>query len=59
VRAGSDIVWCMEDRVDGAVHADDFPGVPVLIDQSEGATEPAHWSADDIRSTWRLNVGTP
>ena len=55
----SDIVWCMENRVHGDVHADNFPGVPALIDQSEGATEPAHWSADDIRSTWRLNVGTP
>ena len=53
----SDLVWCLENRVDDDVHDDNFPGISAPSDATEAATEPDEWDADDIRSTWLLNVG--
>ena len=53
----SDLVWCLENRVDDDVHDDNFPGISAPSDATEVATEPDEWDADDIRSTWLLNVG--
>ena len=53
----SDFVWCLENRVDDDVHDDNFPGIGAPSDATEAAYEPDDWDADDIRSTWLLNVG--
>lgn len=53
----SDFVWCLEDRVDEDVHDDNFPGITAPTDATAVATKPDDWDADDIRSTWRQNVG--
>lgn len=55
----SDFVWCLERRINSSVHAENFPGVATPRNQRENASEPSGWSASDIRSTWRLNVGVP
>lgn len=53
----SDFVWCLENRVNEDVHDDHFPGISAPKSAHESATEPDDWDADDIRSTWILNVG--
>lgn len=53
----SDFVWCLENRVDAAVHRSEFPGVSPPTSVSESAVEPPGWNADHIRSTWHQNVG--
>ena len=53
----SDFVWCLENRVNVTVHNDKFPGIIVPVFVDETADEPDDWDADDIRSTWLLNVG--
>lgn len=53
-------VWCLENRVDRAVHRSKFPGAPAPwspTSLSERAREPSNWNADDIRSTWLQNLG--
>ena len=52
----SDFVWCLENRINRSVHRRVFPGIspPRLV--SEEATEPPDWDADDIRSTWLMNL---
>lgn len=53
----SDLVWCLENRVNSTVHKANFPGIAAPSDATEYATEPDDWDADDIRSTWLKNVG--
>ncbi len=53
----SDFVWCLENRVDGQVHGNNFPRIDTPAAATELATEPSDWSASDIRSTWLKNVG--
>ncbi len=53
----SDFVWCLEKRVDPNAHAESFPGRDTPRSVSESADEPDDWDADDIRSTWKKNVG--
>ncbi len=52
----ADFVWCLENRVNTAVHRKHFPGLLPPSAVSEGATEPSDWNANDIRSTWLLNL---
>ena len=52
----SDFVWCLENRVNATVHRQHFPGINPPRYVSEEATEPSDWNADDIRSTWLLNL---
>ena len=52
----SDFVWCLENRFDAGYHTHVFPGIPVPQDVREGATEPADWNPDSIRSTWLWNL---
>ena len=52
----SDFVWCLENRVNSTVHRENFPGINPPGQVSEQATEPSDWDADDIRSTWLLNL---
>jgi hypothetical protein len=54
----SDYVWCLEERVNGSVHDDNFSGVPRPSNQRHSASRPSGWNADDIRTTWRNNIGT-
>lgn len=53
----SDFVWCLEKRVDQNVHEESFPGVATPRSVSDSSTKPDGWNADDIRSTWKKNVG--
>lgn len=50
----SDFVWCLEDQVVGNLHTGNFPGTSVPWDAD--ATRP-NWNLNDIRATWRQNVG--
>ena len=50
----ADFIWCLENRVDGAVHRISFPGLDAP--QNPSSTRPSHWNADDIRATWIQNV---
>ena len=53
-------VWCLENRVDLAVHRSRFPNAPtpsLPLRLYEGAREPSNWNADHIRSTWVQNLG--
>ena len=52
----SDFVWCLENRVDVLDHKHVFPGIETPDSAREEATEPADWSPDSIRSTWRWNL---
>ena len=54
----SDFVWCLENRVNKNVHNNNFPGITAPKHVRESASEPSDWSADDIRATWRKNVGS-
>ena len=49
-------VWCLENRINEDVHDDHFPGLTAPARVKESATEPDDWDADDIRSTWLLNL---
>ena len=53
----SDIVWCLENAPDSTVHNAHFPGITAPVSVSEDADEPNDWDAEDIRSTWLLNLG--
>ena len=53
----SDIVWCLENAPDSTVHNANFPGITAPVRVSEDADEPDDWDAEDIRSTWLLNLG--
>ncbi len=53
----SDYVWCLEEDVEEDVHADNFPGVTTPSDARDNAGRPTGWNADDIRRTWKKNVG--
>lgn len=54
----SDFVWCLENRIVDDVHEDHFPGIKTPVNYTETASKPSSWNADNIRSTWRLNVGS-
>lgn len=51
----ADFVWCLENRVDTAVHRIRFPGL--TAPQNPSSVRPSNWNADNIRSTWTRNVG--
>jgi len=51
------LIWCLENRTNGTLQTTHFPGRPSWTNQSESATEPGSWDADDIRATWLQNVG--
>lgn len=51
----ADFVWCMENRVDQAVHTTNFPHLNLT--RNPQSNRPSNWNADDIRSTWLKNVG--
>lgn len=55
----ADFVWCMENRVDSDVHEDHFPGLsaPSGVRHTASSLEPGDYDADDVRDTWRRNVG--
>ena len=50
----SDFVWCLENRINGSVHDDHFPGLAAPTHQS--AARGSGWDAADIRSTWLQNL---
>ena len=50
----ADFVWCLENRVDAAVHRASFPGLGVPRNPS--SARPSDWNADDIRATWIQNL---
>jgi hypothetical protein len=51
------IVWCFENRTDWVLQDAAFPHSEWFwIDESESATEPGTWNADDVRATWEQNV---
>lgn len=53
----TDFVWCLENRVNEAVHNQGFPGGNDAPDAvTESATEPSDWDADDVRAVWWKNV---
>jgi len=54
--AVADFVWCLENRVDSAVHTDIFPDSHLPKNVREKAKEPSDWDADSIRSTWLWNL---
>ena len=54
----SDYVWCLEEAVNEDVHEDNFPGVTTPTNARDNAGRPSGWNANDIRRTWRKNVGT-
>ncbi len=54
----SDYVWCLEEAVNKDVHEDNFPGVTTPTKARDNAGRPSGWNANDIRRTWRKNVGT-
>ena len=51
-----DFVWCLENRVNRAVHRLRFPRTAVPWDAREKAREPAGWNNNHIRSTWLHNL---
>jgi hypothetical protein len=57
----SDLVWCLENRIDGTEHSNSFPGISTPSSWSEGANEnattPETWNADTIRVRWTNNIG--
>jgi hypothetical protein len=53
----TDFVWCLENRINKSVHDANFPGVQAPSRVSESAEEPDEWDAQDIRTTWLLNLG--
>ena len=52
----SNIVWCLENYIDPAVHDTVFPDIRTPVDVKEKATEPLDWSRIDIRLTWLKNL---
>ncbi|MCY4647734.1 MAG: hypothetical protein OXE73_12765 [Gammaproteobacteria bacterium] len=53
----TDFVWCLENRINGAVHNSGFPRGPDAPSKvRESATEPDDWDEDDIRAVWWKNV---
>jgi len=52
----ADFVWCLENRVDTALHDSTFPGIDPPHDSREDAREPSDWHPDSIRSTWKHNM---
>ena len=53
----TDFVWCLENRINKSVHDANFPGMGAPSRVSESADEPDEWDAQDIRTTWLLNLG--
>ncbi len=52
----SDIVWCLENRIDDRLHKEVFPGVWLPSKVKEKAKEPPDWNPLDIRTTWLKNL---
>ena len=52
----SNIVWCLENYIDRALHKEVFPGIRTPGDVHEWATEPPDWDPLDIRATWLKNL---
>jgi len=50
-------VWCLENRTDSTVEANNFPPRDFWTAESETASEPSGWSADSTRATWLQNLG--
>ena len=54
----TDFVWCLENRVNEDEHDAAFPrGPDAPSTVVEYTNEPSNWDADDIRKTWKKNVG--
>ncbi len=53
----TDLVWCLENRVNEDVHDSGFPrGPDAPPSASESATEPGTWNVAHIRAVWWKNV---
>ena len=52
----SNIVRCLENYIDRALHKEVFPGIRTPGDVHEWATEPPDWDPLDIRATWLKNL---
>ena len=52
----SDFVWCLENRIDPAVHKKVFLGLDWPRGVREKATEPSDWNHIHIRWTWEKNL---
>ena len=52
----SNIVWCLENYIDRALHKEVFPGIRTPEAVKEKATEPPDWDPLDIRATWLKNL---
>ena len=50
-------VWCLKEGVDKPAHRKHFPRRGTPTDVRESVTEPSNHDADDIRETWKQNVG--
>ncbi|MDE2974340.1 MAG: hypothetical protein OXU64_06415 [Gemmatimonadota bacterium] len=52
----SDIVWCLENRINPVVHRQVFRGIDSPIGVREKADEPDDWNHHHIRWTWLKNL---
>ena len=54
----SDFIWCLEEAVDTEEHEQDFGAIPTSTDVRDWAIEPGEHDDEDIRRTWKQNLGT-
>ncbi len=53
-----DCLGCLEEAVDTQEHEDDSGDIPTPTDVREWANEPGDHDDEDIRRTWKQNLGT-